>query len=452
MRTMMKASRACSGLVVVMAIAMLMTFGAAPASAVLVCADSSGQSNTCVAGNIIETKQTCDLNSATIGTFKCDPNADEWHIILNGITGTCPAGPVALTFTGGVTKSAIFVKKSGTACHYSLAGNADDGATTLESATLACGTGFTYGQFNVSHIPCSEQTLAQPGVLMCKFYDTSLNGARDSGEPAIVGWEVTDGIDSKLTRPASVEPFTTANLPLPEGCRWFSVTAGQDVEASECNFPGSGWIQTATIVTNDADAAEGIQAAQCDPLNSPTLCTRVDFGNVCLGFGGGKTLGFWSNKNGATQINDGGSAASELALLTGLCLVNGDGSAFDPTTVASLQSWLLNAKATNMANMLSAQLAAMALNVEAAFVVGGSYVYAPGCGTGGSDFIKIDDLITDANAELCADGNTPAGDLNRARQECLKNALDKANNNVNFVQTDPRNCGAVPVCNPNAIP
>jgi hypothetical protein len=120
--------------------------------------------------------------------------------------------------------------------------------------------------------------------------------------------------------------------------------------------------------------------------------------------------------------------------------------------LASLQSWLLNAKATNMANMLSAQLAAMALNVEAGSVSGAAYVYAPGCGTGGRDFIKIQDLMSDANTELCNDGNTPAGDANRARQECLKNALDKANNNVNFVQTDPKNCGAVPVCNPNAIP
>jgi hypothetical protein len=444
-----------------MAIAMLMTFGAAPASAqvVPVCADGTGQTNTCVAGTTIETKQTCGLDSATVGTFKCDPNADEWHIILNGVTEICPGsntnpvGGVTLSLVGGGTKTATFVKKSGNACHYALAGSADGGATVLESATLACGgTSFTYGQFNVSHIPCSDQALTPPGVLMCKFYDTSLNGARDPGEPAIVNWEVTDSIDSKLTRPASVAPFTSANLPLPEGCRWFSVTAGQDVEASECNFPGSGWIQTATVVTNDADAAEGIQAAQCDPLNSPTLCTRVDFGNVCLGFGGGKTLGFWSNKNGATQINDGASVASELALLTSLNLVNGDGTAFNPASLVSLQTWLLNAKATNMANMLSAQLAAMALNVEALFVVGGAYVYAPGCGTGGSDFITIQNLMNDADAALFANGNTPAGSPDRATQECLKNALDKANNNVNFVQTDPKNCGPVPVCNPNAIP
>ena len=450
----MKESRACSGLVLVMAIAMVMTFGAAPASAALVCADSPGSVNTCVAGNTIETKQTCDLNTVTIGNFTCDGNADEWHIVLNGVTGTCPSSGVTLTFTGGIVKTAAFVKKTGNTCHYSLAGNADDGATALESATVGCGTGFTYNQFNVSHIPCSGDS-APPGVLMCKFYDGNLSGTRDTNEPAIVGWEVTDGILSKLTRAASIPPFSPTNLPLPEGCRWFSVTAGQDVDASECNFTGSGWIQTAKVVTNDADSlTDGIQAADCDPLNNPTACTRVDFGNVCLGGGGGKTLGFWSNKNGLAQINDGGTAVPELTMLGGLCLVaNASGGHFVPATAAQLQSWLLSATATNMAYMLSAQLAAMELNVEANFVTGTSVVYAPGCGSQGSDFITINDLMTTANQALCDDQVTPSGDPNRATQECLKNALDRANNNLNFVQAGPGTCASpIPSCNTNAIP
>jgi len=63
-------------------------------------------------------------------------------------------------------------------------------------------------------------------------------------------------------------------------------------------------------------------------------------------------------------------------------------------------------------------------------------VYAPGCGnTGvGTNFITIGNLRTNAAAALCSDQYTPAGDPNRATQECLKNALDAANNNLNFVQ------------------
>ena len=47
-----------------------------------------------------------------------------------------------------------------------------------------------------------------------------------------------------------------------------------------------------------------------------------------------------------------------------------------------------------------------------------------------------DELIAAADAELALHGYTPEGDPNRAYQACLKNALDKANNNQNFVADD----------------
>jgi hypothetical protein len=93
---------------------------------------------------------------------------------------------------------------------------------------------------------------------------------------------------------------------------------------------------------------------------------------------------------------------------------------------------LLNATATNMAYMLSAQLAAMELNVEAGFVDGSAIVFSPELG-----FITIGDLMTAANSALGTDGLTLVGDPNRAAQEALKNALDAANNNTNFVQPEP---------------
>src|SRR5438093_2791256 len=92
-----------------------------------------------------------------------------------------------------------------------------------------------------------------------------------------------------------------------------------------------------------------------------------------------------------------------------------------------------------MAYMLSAQLAAMELNVSHGFVSGSSLVYEAclkdfGYPTG---FISINALMTAANNALCADGYTPSGNPDRALQECLKNALDDANNNKNFVQGSP---------------
>src|SRR5262249_16557098 len=130
-----------------------------------------------------------------------------------------------------------------------------------------------------------------------------------------------------------------------------------------------------------------------------------------------------------------------LKLLGDLCLRDANGSDFDPSTYTLFNTWLKNANATNMAYKLSEHLAATVLNVEAGFVSGSSLVYAPGCGnTGvGNNFITINDLIAAANKALCDHGYTPAGDPNRAKQECLKNALDNANNNTNFVQTKPCN-------------
>src|SRR5207244_48540 len=75
---------------------------------------------------------------------------------------------------------------------------------------------------------------------------------------------------------------------------------------------------------------------------------------------GGLTLGFWSNKNGQKILN---SKPGWVSLLNGLgCLRNADGTIHAFTTYGDLNTWLLNATATNMAYMLSAQLAANVLD------------------------------------------------------------------------------------------
>jgi hypothetical protein len=98
-----------------------------------------------------------------------------------------------------------------------------------------------------------------------------------------------------------------------------------------------------------------------------------------------------------------------------------------------------------MANMLSAQLAAMKLNVLHGFVNGSALIYAPAlspCGTAGLStlgFISINDLMTASNQSLFDHPLTQAGSPYRACQEALKNALDDGNNNKNFIQSSP--CG-----------
>jgi len=158
-------------------------------------------------------------------------------------------------------------------------------------------------------------------------------------------------------------------------------------------------------------------------------------------------LGFWSNKNGQAVMNDGGSLEPELLLLRNLNLRDANGAGFNPTTYPQFRTWLLSATATNMAYMLSAQLAAMELNVEAGFVSGSSLIFAgtapanctvPGLSSLG--FIRINNLMNDANTSLGTNGNTRAAGAARTCQEFMKNALDRANNNRNFVQATPATC------------
>ncbi len=146
--------------------------------------------------------------------------------------------------------------------------------------------------------------------------------------------------------------------------------------------------------------------------------------------GGGHTPGFWRNKNGQALIG-----SDDLAALTALHLCDGSGNAYDPSSKSNFGTWLKNGKAVNMSYMLSIHLAAMRLNVLNGFVAGGALVYAPGCGnTGpGNDRISIVDLMSAADAALAADSYTPSGDANRSYQESLKNALDAANNDQNWV-------------------
>ncbi len=245
-----------------------------------------------------------------------------------------------------------------------------------------------------------------------KFYDANVNGVKDQGEVAVNGWEFLVIADDNLF----LKRFTT---PI---CSVVDTGGYHVIEASSIEL---NWLHTTLT------EAEITLAANDNPT--------IEFGNVCLGPGGGLTLGFWSNRNGQSL-----ETSSDFSALTALNLRNADGTNHDFSTTLSiakndLNNWLLSATATNMSYMLSAQLATMKLNVLHGFVQGGALVYAAGCGnTGvGNDYITITDLMAAADAALATDGYAISGDPNRPMQECLKTALDMANNNLNFVQATP---------------
>jgi hypothetical protein len=240
-----------------------------------------------------------------------------------------------------------------------------------------------------------------PHLQVQKFYDANANGVNDDNQP-ITGWKVRirDGMD--LIR------YTPVDL----------VVAPDDYVVTEFTPVEQNWMLTTT-----------------NPVNVTIADTTkvVEFGNLCLGAGGGLTLGFWSNKNGQALFG-----ADDLALMVSLNLRNATGSAFDPASYAAFRTWLLNATATNMAYMLSAQLATMELNVLNGKVSGSSLIYAPGTASANSlGFATVNAVMGEANAALGVNGNTTQLGPDRTLQEALKNALDRANNNLNFVQPTP---------------
>ena len=264
-----------------------------------------------------------------------------------------------------------------------------------------------------------------------KFYDADTDGVRDAGEPGIPNWQISiagpEGFTGYGTTTDAAGNYMFLNL--------------QPGTYGVCEVLPAGsptWLPTTTTSHSG--------------LTVPPDSTGNDFGNVCLGGGGGLTLGFWSNKNGQSL-----TTAQFLCALTAMNLRNGAGAAFDPVPASAcpaptatqvtagksaLRSWLLSGSATNMAYMLSVQMTAMKLNVLSGGVSGSALLYAPGStGANAAGFATVDAVIAEANASLGGYGYTLSGNGERAHQEALKNALDKGNNNLNFAQ--PTAC-AVP--------
>ena len=244
-------------------------------------------------------------------------------------------------------------------------------------------------------------------LIVKKFYDANANGSYESPPD----FYIDDWVFSK----DGVLYYTPQTFLLTPGT--YPVTESLPLE--------NNWIKT-------------------KPTSSATLYpevvtgeeTRAKFGNLCTGPGGGMTLGFWSNKNGASLFG-----SDDLALMVSLNLRKANGDPFDPATYngspssTAFRPWLLGASATNMAYMLSAQLAAMELNVYNGKVSGTALIYAPGTTSANTlGFATVNAVMTEANNTLASNGLVLSGNPERTHEEALKNALDNANNNKTFVQ------------------
>ncbi|MEN8150128.1 MAG: hypothetical protein ABFS86_09910, partial [Planctomycetota bacterium] len=239
------------------------------------------------------------------------------------------------------------------------------------------------------------------------------NGVWDTGETEIEGWKVQ--VDYPLDyADLSQEVFTAwdDDVPTPKnGTYTYTFTE---------LFPCDKWVATTpTTVTVDVEAGGSY---------------TVLFGNVCLvpadvTMG---TKGFWHNKNGSAMVT-----SDDLAGLRALCLVDGNGNAFDPYESSfdegekfadnpdDLSPWLIDggsSDAKHVRENFAQQLAAFYLNCQHYLDGGATYFfYAPGIGDAGpdGDYISAKDLLDLANDALCDGYDSDLHDL-----------LDDANNDI----------------------
>jgi hypothetical protein len=270
-----------------------------------------------------------------------------------------------------------------------------------------------------------------------KYYDSNVDGVYDAGiDTPLANWPMTLVPALGPSDPTQVTggSGTVLWVELPEDN--YTVTEGEPVEPNWWNTMPSGgaWLDGDTLLTPVSGSATVVAQETA----------RIEFGNFCQAPSGGHTRGFWQNKNGQKQIEDDGGVASEMTLLSSYNLRNLDGSHFDPASYASFKAWLTDATATNMAYMLSAQLSALVLAIEAG-MVDGDALYLPYDGT-------IDELVTEANDALGADGLTPTGDANRDLQSELKDHIDAINNDGDVVPTTPCDYSFAPPAAPVVDP
>ncbi|TMI84268.1 MAG: T9SS type A sorting domain-containing protein [Bacteroidetes bacterium] len=269
--------------------------------------------------------------------------------------------------------------------------------------------------FNFSSYNCSGYGYANVitnGVCVDKFYDANVNGYPDPGE------EPMGGVAFTLTGNGITRTQKTDN----------------DGKAAFTNLPDGVY-----VIREKVPSGYYASIADSQTVYLFGRGATANFGNVCIGAGGAKGMGFWASKNGEAALNNSGKLEDALWWLRYWGLRNADGTDFDPYTYSQLKTWLLGASAKNMNYMLSAQLAAMYLNIELGYVSYDRYIYTPGCFWWGN-FMNVYNLIWYTNSYLSYKTTVDGKDPERGYVDCLKTAFDNANKDLTFVQLHP--CGA----------
>lgn len=357
-------------------------------------------------------------------------NCDDLSALTLNATVSNPASSVSFTIdpaTGDIT----------------LTGTVVDGDTVSFTAMDSCSkTAECKFTARVNSVPCSLITV------------TKIDGA--TGAP-LGGFKFTvtytdprSGVVQTITTAKSDGGSGATSVTIPQGSTSVSICEVLPPVPSGCH-----WVQTFPVSANGTPIC----------YNFPVLTTdqSVVFANNCeCPLLGGLTLGFWSNKNGQKVLQS--TDPAWRTALNGLNLRDGNGTKVTipaglfTTVYGNFRTWLLGGKATNMAYMLSVQLAAAQLNVTCPSSFGGlaagTKVVLPANAVGcyisilaahnkptNTNVAMLSDVIQFAVEQLAAHPVTTAASdpTNRAIQGCLETILDGFNNN-----TFPQSLGCDP--------
>jgi hypothetical protein len=271
---------------------------------------------------------------------------------------------------------------------------------------------------------CSGITCNPSSIPVTKFYDFNGSGTKDSGEQGLANWPFC------LTSPTDPDFVSQTGYTDTNGSVTFSNLGPGTYVVTEGTADGT-WTGTTNTATITID-----HCGQTAPITF--------FGNYCTVPSGGLTLGFWSNKNGEKLLTGSYTGTTlypnVVTLLNSCSLRNADGSVHVFTSsYADFKNWLLKATATNMAYMLSAQLATLELDTS-------SFAVAPNKVDGGAfdlcSGMTVNQLITDA-CNLLSTGscgatcNPASGSTTRVAMTVDKNCIDAINNNGPVIPVTP---------------
>jgi len=287
-----------------------------------------------------------------------------------------------------------------------------------------------------------------------KYYDTNVNGERDLEEPGLQGWTIHitpvmpdpgNGWIPDPSRPAVPDQVTVANG------TWGPVDVEEEGMYLVCEEPPvAPWWQTGPLdgtLSIRVEAAGGcyLLDAVSDVLDP--YYTQLDFGNVRLGGGNAHTKGYWHAWNtGNSRIEQSWidivnsevpySSPSDYsqtldnqgdfwyAWVEPFDGVGNGGYTYPGATLlarsrAEIADYLVDSVLGEMRLILAQQLLAMKLNVLSGDVDAWDLL---GCN---GDYITAGDLI--------AEGEDAWAGTDTALQTALKDCLDAANNNLNWV-------------------